>query len=267
MLDHSCQVQRHPFAKRGNDLYETPDVATEALLRVERLPLRIWEPACGPGRIVNVLRAHGHDVYASDLIDYGTDPTAYYGRDFLQEQQAPDGYGCILTNPPFRLAEQFVAHALKLCPLVVMLLRTAFLESERRTSILEGRGLARVWVFRKRLPMMHRAGWEGRKANSGMSFAWFVWDRSHRLPATVHRISWERAEQEVGLRQRGRPKSADGKGAIGTFRRGSNSRAYIIARLRRDGHADLAAQVETRVLSARAAATTAGFGGRSGHDP
>jgi hypothetical protein len=24
MLDHSCQVQRHPLAERGLDLYETP---------------------------------------------------------------------------------------------------------------------------------------------------------------------------------------------------------------------------------------------------
>jgi hypothetical protein len=71
-------------------------------------------------------------------------------------------------------------------------LRLAFLESERRCGILEGRGLARVHVFRKRLPMMHRLGWEGRKANSGMAFAWFVWDRDHRGPTSVDRISWER---------------------------------------------------------------------------
>jgi hypothetical protein len=50
-LDHSCQVQRHPHAERGLDLYETPAVAVEALLRVERLPHRIWEPACGRGAI------------------------------------------------------------------------------------------------------------------------------------------------------------------------------------------------------------------------
>ena len=264
MLDHSCQVQRHPHAERGADLYETPTVAVEALLRVERLPLRIWEPACGPGAIVNVLRAHGHQVYATDLIDYGTDPTAHYGRDFLREQRAPEGYESILTNPPYKWVEQFVAHALELCPLVVMLLRTAFLESERRTGILEGRGLACVHVFRKRLPMMHRAGWEGRRSNSGMSFAWFVWQRAHCGPPTVHRISWERAEPEAPrLRRPGRPKAGDANGANGTFKRGSNSRRYIIARLRRDGYAELADKVEARTLSARAAALAAGFRKRS----
>lgn len=190
MLDHSCQVQRHPLAERGNDLYGTPAVATQALLRAEILPHRIWEPAAGRGAIVDVLRAVGHRVLASDLVDYG-DPSHFPRRNFLRERRVPDGCQAIVTNPPFKLAEEFVAHAIELCPLVIMLLRLAFLESERRCSILENCGLARVHVFRKRLPMMHRDGWEGRKANSGMAFAWFVWNRAHRGPTTIHRISWE----------------------------------------------------------------------------
>jgi hypothetical protein len=189
VLDHSCQVQRHPLAERKNDLYETPGVAVEALLRVERLPHRLWEPACGPGAIVRALRAAGHEVLASDLVDYG-DPTHFYRRDFLMEK-LPRGCEGIVTNPPFKLVEQFVAHAIEICPLVVMLLRLAFYESDRRSDILEGCGLARIHCFRKRLPMMHRAGWEGRKANSGMAFAWFVWDRAHGGSTTVDRISWE----------------------------------------------------------------------------
>ena len=51
-------------------------------------------------------------------------------------------------------------------PRVVMLLRLAFLESKRRSGILDGGQLARVHVFRNRLPMMHRAGWAGPKASS-----------------------------------------------------------------------------------------------------
>ncbi len=191
MLDHSCQVGRAKLEDRANDLYETPDVAVHALLQVEQLPLTLWEPACGNGRIVNVLRTAGHTVFASDLVDYG-DPTHFYRRDFLMEQKSPDGCEAIVTNPPFKLAHQFVAHALELCPKVVMLLRLAFLESERRCDILDNGTLARVFPFRKRLPMMHRDGWEGRKANSGMAFAWFVWDRHHQGPATIQRISWER---------------------------------------------------------------------------
>jgi hypothetical protein len=178
-LDHSCQVQRLPHAERGVDLYETPPVAPEALVSVEKTPHMVWEPAAGPGTIVHILRAHGHAVIASDIIDYGG---LHFARDFPGEIGMPAGVEAIVTNPPFRLAEAFVEHALQICPLVIMLLRLAFLESERRWSILEGCALARVHVFRKRLPMMHRAGWESRMANSGMAFGRFVWDLAHTDP-------------------------------------------------------------------------------------
>jgi len=69
-----------------------------------------------------------------------------------------------------------------------MLLRLAFLESERRSSILENCGLARVHVFRKRLPMMHRHGWQGPRASSSIPFAWFVWDRAYRGETKLARM-------------------------------------------------------------------------------
>jgi hypothetical protein len=189
VLDHSSQVQRHTYAERGLDLYETPSVAVEALLHVEQLPHRIWEPAAGRGAIVRVLRDHGHAVIASDIHDYGG---LHFVGDFLAQKRLPAGCDCVLTNPPYRIVEPFIAHALELAPLVIMLLRLAFFESERRCGILEGRGLARIHCFRKRLPMMHRDQWAGRKANSGMAFAWFCWSRDHVGPTTISRLSWER---------------------------------------------------------------------------
>jgi hypothetical protein len=192
VLDHSCGTGRHRLSERGDDLYETPPVAVEALLRAEKLPLRIWEPACGPGAIVRVLRAAGHEVIASDLVDYGC-PLSTSRIDFLLERRVPLNAEMILTNPPYKLARQFVEHAIELCPLVVMLLRLEFLESERRSDILEDHGLARIHLFRKRLPMMHRSTWQGRKANSRIAFAWFVWSRDHKGPPTLHRFSWNRA--------------------------------------------------------------------------
>ena len=188
MIALSSGTARGPLRDRGNDLYETPECATLALLRVEQLPKRIWEPACGRGAIVRVLRAHGHEVLASDLIDY-CDPTCFYRRNFLLEHKLSKCCECILTNPPFSLAEEFVEHALELCPYVIMLLRLAFLESERRSHILDTGSLARIHVFRRRLPMMHRDGWTGPKTSSAMAFAWFVWDRGHIGPATINRVS------------------------------------------------------------------------------
>jgi hypothetical protein len=255
MLDHSCQAQRHSHVERGHDLYETPAVAVEALLRVLALPSgAIWEPACGRGAIANVLRAHGHRVVCSDLIDYGADPSAIHGVDFLKTTKVPDGVSCIVTNPPYMLANEFTAHALELCPNVMMLLRLAFLESERRSPILDGAGLRRVFVFRKRLPMMHRDGWLGRKASSSLAFAWFVWERGYCGHPITQRISWEDGRDAVPvLLPHGRPTKGSRAGSqINQIKRGAN-RPYVLARLRRDGRADLIEKVESGALSVRGA--------------
>jgi hypothetical protein len=192
MLDKSAQAGQHSYVERQFDCYETPACAVEALLRVEKLPHFVWEPACGPGAIVRVLEAHGHEVGATDVVDYGW---GHRVLDFLtidNTAQKPWNYTqAVVTNPPYQLAEKFVRQALLCSPLVIMLLRLAFLESVRRTKILEQSGLARIHVFRNRLPMMHRRGWDGKKASSAMPFAWFVWERGYTGPTTIDRISWE----------------------------------------------------------------------------
>lgn len=183
--------KRAPLSERGDDLYQSPPEAVWALLRAEMLPMDLWEPACGPGAIVRELRSAGHDVLATDLVDYGWDGQDASGRDFLMEREKTGR--AVVTNPPFKLAAEFVEKALDLgAPKVVMLLRLAFLESDRRSAILDGGRLRRVHVFRKRLPGMHREGWEGRKANSGMAFAWFVWERDRPGPTELRRLSWDR---------------------------------------------------------------------------
>jgi hypothetical protein len=186
-LTLACQSKQHHHADRGLDLYETPAVAVEALRRVETLPDTIWEPAAGRGAIVYELRNAGHKVIASDICAYAgfvLDFTA----DFFTVPTAPLGTEVILTNPPYRDAAPFVEHALTLCPRAVMLCRLAFLESARRAPILDAGSLARIHVFKSRLPMMHRDGWNGPRASSAIPFAWFVWDREHAGPATVDRI-------------------------------------------------------------------------------
>ena len=192
-LDHSCKVQRHTLAERQRDEYDTPPVALPPLLRVEPLgPVgtRILESCAGKGSLVVPLRAAGYDVIASDISDRGCPDCAV--ADFFDLTQLPAGCDSLLTNPPYYCVEQFVRHALTLRPrLLLLLLRLAFMESRRRTDILEGAGLARIHVFDRRLPMMHRSGWSGRRANSGMAFGWFVWERDYRGLATIDRIRWD----------------------------------------------------------------------------
>jgi hypothetical protein len=196
MINHAAGGGQHSYEDRGVDCYETPPEAVHALLKVEKLPHKIWEPCCGSGNIAGTLIGAGHAVMASDLYDYNYGSP---GVDFLATEIRPSA-DAIVTNPPYRLGQVFVERALELkVPLVIMLLRLAFLESERRARILERSGLARIHVFRNRLPMMHRRGWDGPKASSAIPFAWFVWERGYHGPTTIDRISWEPLRTAVDL--------------------------------------------------------------------
>ncbi len=95
-----------------------------------------------------------------------------------------------MTNPPYSLAGDFAAHAIRLCPRVYMLMRLKFLEAKRGRAVLDSGQLARVLPIVERLPMMHREGWEGPKLDeSADDYAWYVWDRDHEGNAAMTRIS------------------------------------------------------------------------------
>lgn len=192
-LSNSVQWGQHSLKARGNDLYETPPAATRTLMRYLPQPAQlgpVWEPACGPGAIVKELRDEGYQVHATDLVDYGLE-NSQGGVDFLMEAKAPAGCGVIITNPPFKLADQFVRHALQLVAHVWVLQRLAYLEGAGRSDIMDGH-LTRILVGKERLPMMHRDGWEGAKMkNGGMPFAWFHFDQvKSSRGARLERVSW-----------------------------------------------------------------------------
>jgi hypothetical protein len=99
------------------DFYPSPDWIIEALAEhIELKGRRIWEPACGDGRMAEALKAAGAHVYATDIIDYG-----YAGMDELFDftsEQTPKfrNIDAIITNPPTgkggRLAVKFIASGL-----------------------------------------------------------------------------------------------------------------------------------------------------------
>lgn len=188
----AVQMGAGALKERGDDFYETPEVATRALLIHEDLPARIWEPACGKGAISRVLLNAGKTVMSSDLVDRGFGNP---GWDFLMEQTAPTEFDCIVTNPPFKLADEFVRHGLRLVPKVVMLLRLAYLEGAGRADI--HRRCVRVLLGRERLPFMHRENHTGPvHSNSAAPFAWFIFEREERKTIELRHISWREAPRD-----------------------------------------------------------------------
>ena len=166
----------HPQDARGLDPYFTPVEAVLALLDIEpSIPKRVLEPAAGDGAIVRPVRAAGFYVVAQDIRDYGLADCTI--ADYLTTPIPTGSFGAVVTNPPFKRAEEFARKAITEVPYTALLLRTNFLESNSRLPFFRRSLPTRVWISSRRLPMMHRHGWDGPKAPSNTCYAWFIWDR------------------------------------------------------------------------------------------
>lgn len=184
---HAIGTKAATKDERGDQLYETPDVATRSLLALESFTGIVKEPAVGRGAILTVLEEAGYEVIISDLRDRGVatrhGELQQVGDFLLSTPGGTIGYD-IFTNPPYGdLANAFLAHALrvhqprKMAALLNLNFMCGF-DDPDRVFLMQENPPSRVYVFSRRLPMMHRDGWDGPKASSQMNTAWFVWERN-----------------------------------------------------------------------------------------
>lgn len=119
--------------REENDYYATEPLATEWLCRLETFNHNILEPSCGEGNISEVLKSHGYNVINRDIIDRGYGEVA----DFLSDDNTYFD-GDIITNPPYKYAQEFVEKALAIIPdghKVAMFLKLTFLEGKSRKEL------------------------------------------------------------------------------------------------------------------------------------
>ena len=134
-----------------DDYYATEPKATKLLLENEIFNKNIWECACGEGHISTILIASGYKVISTDLVYRG------YGEreplDFLEETL--DGFdGDIITNPPYRYAQEFVEKAIesiKTGNKVAMFLKLTFLEGKARKELFKKYPPKTIYVSSSRL--------------------------------------------------------------------------------------------------------------------
>ena len=120
--------------REKHDFYATDPIAIDKLFGCPvcfNIPDIVWECACGNGCLSERMEYFGRRVYSSDIVDRG------YGvvLDFLNADTMPEGCECIITNPPYKYATEFVMHALDLLPnggWCIMFLKTTFLEGQKR---------------------------------------------------------------------------------------------------------------------------------------
>ena len=162
------------YARKERDLYETPKWVTLALLPHIPRPLKVWEPACGSGKMVDALREAGLDVIGTDIDS---------GADFLTAQPS-EGTDAIITNPPYELATEFICRALSKLPrhgFTAMLLRTDFDHAKTRKDL-----FGEHPYFAKKIVLTKRIRWfEDSKGSPSFNHAWFLWSFEHSGPPTL----------------------------------------------------------------------------------
>lgn len=175
----SAVMQQRSEPHSSLDDFPTPPWATRALcewLVDEEFNLGMMdcrEPAANRGHMVAPLREYFGHVIAGDVHDYGVGITQ---RDYLFGPASHlSRTDWTITNPPFRLAEQFIERALGLSRVgVAMLVRSAFLEGVGRFErLFTQHQPSHILQFSERV-VMHK----GRLAPEGSTataYCWVIW--------------------------------------------------------------------------------------------
>jgi hypothetical protein len=154
--------------RQPNDFYPTPQWCVDELFAIinfshlrDNCQWRFAEPCRGTDAIYNRLPVGSE--YAEIT----------FGIDYLQHQwrSRPD---CIITNPPFSLAKEFVEKSLKESDVVIQLLRLGFLGSYNRYKFLSDNRPDHLIV------MSDRPKFSGNGTDMS-DVAWFIWDKKKLL--------------------------------------------------------------------------------------
>lgn len=170
-------MQRRVEPKDSLDDFPTPPWATRALIEHVIGPQSVdgksvWEPACNRGYLAKVLEEYFSIVSCSDIHDYGYVMGLF---DFLKSDKPFGKHDWIITNPPFKLAEDFFQESMRQTTEgVAFILRTSFLEGKGRyRNIFSKNPPSIVAQFVERVPMVK--GRYDPTAVSATSYAWFIW--------------------------------------------------------------------------------------------
>ncbi|SDX89969.1 hypothetical protein SAMN05444336_112102 [Albimonas donghaensis] len=205
--------QRRVEAHDSLDDFPTPPWAARALVEALRgsgetdwRARTVWEPAANRGFMVRGLAGAVRSVRASDVHDYGV---GFAVGDFLFPGEV-EPVDWVITNPPFRLAEDFARRGMEVATIgCALLVRVAFLEGARRyQALFADMPPSRVLQFCERVVMHagrlpdpdvaepHQVERDGeavtvmRKPSTATAYAWLVWERYPAFGRGVTVLDW-----------------------------------------------------------------------------
>lgn len=175
--------------RQANDYYATDPIAAELLLQQEEF-YNIWEYASGENHLADVFKKHGHNVRTSDLIKR-TPATEEY--DFLSMDNT-SWNGDIITNPPYKLATEFIYKALSIIRegnKVAMFLKVQFMEGKERKYLFTNFPPKVIYISSSRITCAKNGEFKRMRAGGGgaVAYAWYVWVKGYKGPTIVKWIN------------------------------------------------------------------------------
>ena len=138
------------YDRQEHDYYATEPKAVRLFLDIEKFEGKIWECACGEGSLSEEMKVLGYEVYSSDLIDRG------YGevKDFLSIENNQQIDMNIITNPPYKYANDFIVRSLSIMKQnkkLALFLPIRYLEGKARKKIFKENPPKIIYVSSSRL--------------------------------------------------------------------------------------------------------------------
>ena len=165
--------------RQSHDYYATEPKAVKLLLQLEKFEGGIWECACGEGHLSEEMKRLGHNVFSSDIVNRGYADEII---DFLGiENNTPTNYN-IITNPPYKYANQFILKSLSLMQenkKLALFLPIRYLEGKERKNIFKNHPPKTIYVSSSRLKCAMNGKFEEMKG-SAVSYAWFIWEKGYK---------------------------------------------------------------------------------------
>ena len=125
-----------------------------------------------------------------DLIDRGYGETGINFLDYNEKWS-----GDIVTNPPFKLAQEFIEHALDIIETrcrVYMLIKLQYLEGKARRELYDRKQLKTVYVFTNRLTCSRKCDFN---EGSAVAYAWYEFEKDWN---DEPKIKWITKEEDNG---------------------------------------------------------------------
>ena len=173
-----CAEDRQP-----EDYYATDPKAMELLLEIESFNKNVWECACGERHLSNVLEEAGYNVRSSDIINRADNEVL----DFLSDE-VTEWDGDIVTNPPFKYAQQFIEKAMDILPegnRLALFLKIQFLEGKKRKELFKKYPPKIIYVSSSRLRCAKNGDFVAYKDSNAICYAWYIWEKGYTGDSVV----------------------------------------------------------------------------------